>query len=165
MRRERGGIWSEFIRLGSSVAKLGLVYWIASLARSSFDFDVRRAIKERAGGCCEKCGSKVGIEKLRAGHINHNQYSPDYNSPENGMALCLVCEFRYHMDHFSKPEKIGLTREINDSVIYGLWLMLDYEIKEQMYHRYGEKMYRIFAQYNKSYSQRKRNGRRGWTRY
>lgn len=54
---------------------------------------VKRLIMQRANGCCQACGVKIG----RSGHVHHKGGNgEDYNDIDNLEFLCISCHLRKH---------------------------------------------------------------------
>ena len=57
-----------------------------------FSVDVRRTVKERSGGMCERCGSSPAV------HLHHAVYRSQQgtNDVSNAIALCMDCHAAAH---------------------------------------------------------------------
>ena len=67
---------------------------------------VKRAVRERAGNCCEECGDEGKLEFHHLAYLNTNSnYHRDWfglkfgaETPEDLMLLCRECHHQQHRD-------------------------------------------------------------------
>ena len=83
----------------------------------AFSKNVRHEIKWRSEGRSELSGTNG--ERMVCAHLNHNKKCEKYNRADEGLYVTIFEELAYHLLHSEEPDKIGLQKDVNDSVIRG----------------------------------------------
>lgn len=99
----------------STIAKLLSISTFVGLCLFSFSFETRQKIWHRDEGKCRRCSkSKKKGYYLEVSHLNHDRNYPYYDSPSNGILVCLA-------DHLQEHRKMkgrnGLSPEGNEEAI------------------------------------------------
>jgi len=86
---------------------------------SAFSAQARQAILQRADNQCEAHDGGCGFDRLEAAHIVHAR-GENYNSPDNGQAVCRPAHFDQHLNHVDP----SLTDYQNDWAAQQIWLRM-----------------------------------------
>lgn len=79
---------SEKIKVVEKIIFISGLGLLASTLLSAFSRNTRNAIGQRASGYDEVTGRK--LTQFEAAHLNHNRNSPEYDDPENGLAVNAI---------------------------------------------------------------------------
>lgn len=96
------------------------------LLTTAFSRNSRDKIHRRDNVCTE-CGA---WDRLECSHLNHDKSRKEYDDPENGVLLCSLCHYLFHLAYKEDPTPIGLSKNDNDWAIEEIWKRLPEKQRE-----------------------------------